>query len=80
MKAVAPHTGVLVVVSDPAGAQVALDGRIIGVTPLTLNEAPAGEHALRVELGGRERWTRAIRVVAGRMLMVSASLRPAARP
>jgi hypothetical protein len=80
VRSVAPLVGVLIVESEPSGATVYLDGKAVGATPLALGAAPAGEHALRLELDGRARWTRAIRVVAGRRLVVSADLRPAAQP
>jgi hypothetical protein len=40
--------GVLRVTSTPAGAQVVLDGKSRGVTPLSLDDVPAGAHNLDI--------------------------------
>ena len=66
--------GTLVVESRPAGAKVFLDGRGIGVTPLTLPGVSAGSHVVRLDLGGHKRWSTSIRVVAGGRERVAASL------
>jgi hypothetical protein len=42
----ARRTGRLQVKSDPAGARVIIDGRARGVTPLTIEDLPAGSHAV----------------------------------
>jgi hypothetical protein len=67
-------TGRLTVESRPAGAQVFLDGRLVGTTPLVLDEAPAGEHALHLDRDGYQRWSSAIRIVASKPNRVAASL------
>jgi hypothetical protein len=41
---VASATAALTVTSDPQGARVAIDGRFIGVTPITVGDLPAGRH------------------------------------
>jgi tetratricopeptide (TPR) repeat protein len=41
-------TGVLVVDVKPRGAEVLLDGELVGVTPVTLEKAPAGQHELLI--------------------------------
>ncbi len=45
--------------SDPAGADVLVDGKFRGNTPLTL-DLPAQEVKLRIELAGRQAWERTI--------------------
>ena len=47
VSAAIPQTGQLVVVSQPAGGDVIVDGERRGVTPLTLSLAP-GPHALQL--------------------------------
>src|SRR4051794_1552664 len=47
VSAAIPQTGQLVVVSQPAGGDVIVDGQRRGVTPLTLSLAP-GAHALQL--------------------------------
>jgi serine/threonine-protein kinase len=58
----------------PAGAQVFLDGRLVGTSPMVLNEVSVGEHAIRFELPNHRPWTASIRVVAGEANRVAASL------
>jgi serine/threonine-protein kinase len=72
--------GTLVVESRPAGAKVFLDGRGIGVTPLTLSDVSVGSHVVRLDLAGHKRWSTSIRVVAGGRERVAASLEEEAAP
>jgi len=66
--------GALVVDSRPAGAQVFLDGKLAGTTPMTVPSVPAGSHAIRLDYAGYRRWSSSIRVVAGEQNRVTASL------
>jgi hypothetical protein len=66
--------GVLVVDSRPSGASVFVDGKPAGKTPTEVSSVDAGSHALRIELDGYQRWTSAVRVVAGERNRVTASL------
>jgi len=54
--------GRLQVSSDPPLAAVILDGQFIGRTPLNLNDVPAGEHTVALELPGHRLWQTAVRV------------------
>ena len=49
-----PPTGTLAVNSNPAGAQVVVDGQTRGTTPLTL-ELPPGEHVMVLSADGQAR-------------------------
>jgi hypothetical protein len=60
----------------PTGAQVFLDGRLIGTAPMVVEEVGVGEHAVRLELAGYVPWTSSVRVVAGQRTRVAASLEP----
>jgi serine/threonine protein kinase len=66
--------GSLSIASRPEGATVTLDGRAVGVTPLTLPEVAAGSHAIRLELQGYRAWSVSAQVMAGQQKKVSASL------
>ncbi len=46
MAEAAEKTGTLVLTTEPAGAHVLLDGKEMGDSPLTLENVPAGKHAL----------------------------------
>jgi PEGA domain len=72
--AAAPSTATLLVDSRPAGANVFLDGRLIGTTPLSLPNVAAGDHAVRIELTGYNRWTASVSLDGGERRRVAASL------
>ena len=60
--------------SRPAGANVYVDGRLVGTTPLALENVAAGEHTVHLERDGYQRWNSTVRVVAGERNRVAASL------
>lgn len=45
-------TGSISVTSEPSSATVSFDGRVLGVTPLIIKDAPAGEHELSISKTG----------------------------
>lgn len=58
-----PAFGALEVVTNPRGARVILDGRTLdGVTPISLDAIPTGEHTVEVSIYGRETKTATIEV------------------
>jgi hypothetical protein len=59
--------------SDPAGAEIYLDGQLIGSTPSTV-ELPAGTHELSVRLSGYQDWVRNLRVLSGSEINLDAKL------
>jgi hypothetical protein len=67
-------SGILIVESKPSGAQVFVDGKRRGITPLVMPRVEAGEHALRIERDGYRRWSSSIRVVADERNRLTASL------
>ena len=62
------------VLSRPAGAQVILDGRPVGKTPLEIGAVPPGEHTVRLELPGFKGWMTTVDVKPGAQMNVQASL------
>jgi hypothetical protein len=64
----------LVVESRPTGATVFVDGRPVGMTPLTLPGLRAGAHAVRIEIEGYRPWSSSVQVVGGEENRVTASL------
>lgn len=66
--------GILEIHSEPLGALVSVDGRMVGATPLLLKAVPAGSRVLRIESDGYERWSFAARVVANQATRVVATL------
>jgi hypothetical protein len=66
--------GSLSVDSRPSGAKVFIDGKLSGTTPLTLPQIGAGEHAVRIEHDGYQRWSSSVRIITGERNRVTASL------
>jgi len=66
--------GGLFILSRPSGAQVYLDERLVGATPLSIGDVAAGTHAVRIALPGHQRWETAITVTGGSSARVAASL------
>jgi hypothetical protein len=67
-------SGALSIESRPAGAQVLLDGKPVGTTPMSIAQVDAGEHVVRLELEGYRFWSASVRVTAGERNRVTASL------
>ncbi len=66
--------GRLAVQSRPAGARVFVNDRIVGSTPLSMPNIPAGSATVRIELDGYQPWTTTVRVNDGEQVRVAASL------
>jgi len=67
-------TGALTIESRPAGAKAFVDGKLVGTTPLRVPEVATGSHEVRLERDGYLRWTSSVRVVAGELHRITASL------
>ena len=66
-------TGALVATSEPDGAAVILDGKRVGVTPMTIETLPVGQHSVVFE--GREGIVRRTVIVkAGETARIDASI------
>jgi hypothetical protein len=68
--------GSIEVLSRPAGADVSLDGQIVGQTPLTIPNVQEGTHVIGIELSGFSRWATSVRVEGGKPSRIGASLTP----
>jgi hypothetical protein len=62
------------ILSRPAGAQVYLDERLVGTTPLALADVTPGRHTVRITLPDHQRWVTDIVVAPGESARVAASL------
>jgi len=67
-------TGSLVVDSRPRGAEVYLNDRRIGLTPLEVPDVPVGHAAVRIERAGYRLWSSPVEIVPGQRVRVAASL------
>jgi len=70
----AATTGQLRVLSVPLGAEVNVDGKAVGTTPITLQDVAPGAHAVSVTKSGYRSETRNVEVERGKRAQVSASL------
>jgi len=66
--------GLLIVNSFPQGAQVSLDGRYYGITPLTLYQVGVGLHRLRVEKAGYTVYEQTVQIKSGAPTQIDAYL------
>ena len=66
--------GAVQIDSRPSGAQVWMDGALIGTTPLLVSGVDSGSHAVRIELPGYRLWTTSVEVTRGERARVAASL------
>ena len=64
------------ITSEPAGADIYVDGKFMGNTPSVL-ALPIGSRQIRVEAAGRKPWTRALEATAGSRVSLRATLDPA---
>jgi TonB family protein len=75
-----PTGAVLQVLSQPAGATVRLDGKIVGLTPLDSVSTSPGKHEVAVEQVGFRAWVQTVQVTAGDRIPLNArmeAIRPA---
>jgi hypothetical protein len=62
--------------SVPDGAQVLLNGKVVGQTPVVIDDLPVGSRALVVRRDGYQPWSTSVRIVADQRTPVRATLRP----
>jgi hypothetical protein len=62
--------------SSPEGAQVLLNGRVAGQTPIVLDDLPAGSRAVVLRRDGYAPWSASVRVVANERIPIRATLKP----
>jgi PEGA domain-containing protein len=72
--------GVLAVSSIPEGAEVVLNGTLLGTTPLVVEDLPVGSRVVVVRRNGYRPWSSSIRVVADHRTVVTANLGTASTP
>lgn len=70
----APAGGRLVISTTPPGARLWLDGRAVGVSPMTLLQVAPGEHELRTSLKGHVPLQRTVVVAAGETASLRSTL------
>lgn len=71
-----PDTGSVAVSSEPAGAQLFIDGTYQGQTPITVSSVKEGVHTVLLRLDGYADWQIKVQVDSGREETVDATLSP----
>jgi hypothetical protein len=59
--------------SDPVGADIFMDGQMVGQTPSTF-DVPPGDHEMRTQLPGYQDWVRRVHVLAGSTINLNSKL------
>lgn len=67
------QNGAVNVSSNPAGADISVDGDFVGNSPASLRLAP-GKHTVTVKMSGYKDWSREITVQAGSVVQLTAGL------
>jgi hypothetical protein len=68
--------GVMSVSSDPTGANIFVDNKFIGISPLTAGDITAGNHLVTFKMDGYQEYSTSALVTAGTTSSVSAALLP----
>jgi hydrogenase maturation factor len=69
----APNLSSIAIKSTPDGAEITVDGKLVGTTPSTVQLAP-GEHTVVIDKAGFKSWQRTITVTAGGTINLEATL------
>jgi hypothetical protein len=69
-------SGTLKVLSNVAGADVYIDGQVVGKTPLVLDAVPAGDHLVEVKQHGYIDAKQSFRIEGGEQKILAADLAP----
>lgn len=69
-------SGGLFVDSQPRGATLFIDDKLVATTPAALFSITPGEHAVRLEIDGYQTWSSSVRVLSNRLNRVVATFDP----
>lgn len=69
-----PAEGKVSLMIQPFGAEIRVDGELLGKSPLESLPLPAGEHELRIRYEGYQEFSTRIKVEAGKSIMVRGHL------
>jgi hypothetical protein len=78
-QSVSPTSAKVSLESNPAGADVEVDGSFVGNTPSDV-QLTEGEHTITVKKAGYKDWERKLKVSAGNSVHLSADLEKIAMP
>jgi len=68
------ETGSLVVNTVPVGAQLTVDGRLIGPTPIRDHRLTVGAHTVALSLPGHRKWTTEVEIAADKAVEIAVAM------
>lgn len=69
------HTGSIRVTTVPSGATVTIDGKEVGLSPITVKELSVGTHVVNLTLAGYPSWEKKVEVRSGKMVPITRFLK-----
>jgi PKD repeat protein len=69
-----PQNGSIAITSMPSGAEVFIDGQLIGIAPAVFPEILPGNHPVTLSAKGYDDWSHIVSVGSGRMSAINAEL------
>lgn len=78
--AVPSPTAIFSITSEPAGAEVYVDGELVGSTPVTAYALAAGKHEIEIRKKGFRAWKRNLTAASSQQGQLNAELEPAEAP
>ncbi|MDD1727945.1 MAG: PEGA domain-containing protein [Methanospirillum sp.] len=66
--------GLVIVSSDPAGADIMIDGQIRGTTPATIETLNSGRHTYSIRLAGYQEYNSSLDIIPGQVLQINTVL------
>ena len=69
-----PQNGSIAITSIPSGAEVYIDGQLIGIAPAVFPEILPGNHQVTLSSKGYDDWSHIVSVGSGRMSAINAEL------
>lgn len=69
--------GLLMISSDPAGADITIDRQMRGTTPATIETVCSGNHTYGLKLAGYQEYNSSFEVIPGQVLQINTALNPA---
>jgi len=70
--------GKLILNTEPAGADIYVDGKFVGVTPATVDSVCSGKHTYRFILAGYQEYSSEVELIPGQVLQINTILNPLA--
>lgn len=72
--------GLLILTSEPSGAEIAIDGQLRGSTPATIETVCSGNHSFSLKLPGYQEYRSRIDLIPGQVLQVNTVMTPVTSP